>query len=134
MCLFLTVVLPICAQGPGTPALNSRPVALGAYNDIFWAGPATGAGHTSRINEAKARRQLLANAGRKVRLASFSSIWCERIISEVLDCVFAYAQVWSDMNRPPLVSEAADRRRKQIARKKAEAAQVTSYPCILCAQ
>ena len=25
---------------PGVPALNNRPVALGAYVDRFWAGPA----------------------------------------------------------------------------------------------
>ena len=46
---------------------------------------------------------------------------CECRISEVFDCVLAYAQVWSDLNRPPLVSEAAARRCEQIARKKAEA-------------
>ena len=100
MWLVLTVVLPICAQGPGTPALNSRPVALGAYIDTFWAGPATGAGHISRINEAKARRQLLANAGRKVRLAAVSPIYLTRACAWIANAEYQkYLTVFLPMHR-----------------------------------
>lgn len=60
--------------GPGVPALNHRPVALGAYVDRFWAGPAL-AGLDKHV-EVSTRREQARKEGRKS---------------------------WSDKNRPPPV-------------------------------
>lgn len=57
---------------PGVPALNNRPVALGAYVDRFWAGPALAG--LNKQAEVSARRDEVIRAGRKS---------------------------WSDKNRPP---------------------------------
>jgi hypothetical protein len=51
------------ARGVGAPALNWRPVALGAYADPFWAGP-SGAGEAD-IAAAAARRRQYEEEGRK---------------------------------------------------------------------
>ena len=48
---------------PGVPALNSRPVALGAYVDRFWAGPALAG--VNKQAEVSTRREELIRAGRK---------------------------------------------------------------------
>ena len=61
-------------EAPGVPALNSRPVALGAYHDRFWAGPSVSG--REKQTEVSMRRAKAVSAGRKE---------------------------WSNMNRPPPV-------------------------------